>query len=148
VVKSDHILFIAAGAFHLTKPSDLIPELQGRFPLRVELSSLDEEVLYQILTRPKNSLLRQYEALLSTEGVELKFDDDAIRAMARISHITNEKTEDIGARRLHTVIERVLEEISYDADEHKGETIIVTKELVHEKLDEVIEDEEISRYIL
>lgn len=148
VVKSDHILFIAAGAFHLTKPSDLIPELQGRFPLRVELSSLDEEVLYQILTRPKNSLLRQYEALLSTEGVELKFDDDAIRAMARISHITNEKTEDIGARRLHTVIERVLEEISYDADEHKGETITVTKELVHEKLDEVIEDEEVSRYIL
>jgi len=148
VVKSDHILFIAAGAFHLTKPSDLIPELQGRFPLRVELNSLDEEVLYQILTRPKNSLLRQYEALLSTEGVELKFDDDAIRAMAKISHITNEKTEDIGARRLHTVIERVLEEISYDANEHKGETIIVTKELVHEKLDEVIEDEEVSRYIL
>ncbi len=148
VVKSDHILFIAAGAFHLTKPSDLIPELQGRFPLRVELNSLDEEVLYQILTRPRNSLLRQYEALLSTEGVELKFDDDAIRAMAKISHITNEKTEDIGARRLHTVIERVLEEISYDANEHKGETIIVTKELVHEKLDEVIEDEEVSRYIL
>ncbi len=148
VVKSDHILFIAAGAFHLTKPSDLIPELQGRFPLRVELSSLDEDVLYQILTKPKNSLLRQYEALLSTEEVELKFDDEAIRAMARISHITNEKTEDIGARRLHTVIERVLEEISFDADEHKGETIIVTKEMVHKKLDEVIEDEEVSRYIL
>ncbi len=148
VVKSDHILFIAAGAFHLTKPSDLIPELQGRFPLRVELSSLDEDVLYQILTKPKNSLLRQYEALLSTEGVELKFDDEAIKAMAKISHITNEKTEDIGARRLHTVIERVLEEISFDADEHKGETITVTKELVHKKLDEVIEDEEVSRYIL
>ena len=148
VVKSDHVLFIAAGAFHLTKPSDLIPELQGRFPLRVELNSLDEEVLYQILTKPKNSLLRQYEALLGTEGVELKFDDEAIKAMAKISHITNEKTEDIGARRLHTVVERVLEEISYDANEHKGETIIVTKELVHEKLDEVIEDEEVSRYIL
>ena len=148
VVKSDHILFIAAGAFHLTKPSDLIPELQGRFPLRVELSSLDEDVLYQILTKPKNSLLRQYEALLSTEGVELKFDNEAIKAMAKISHITNEKTEDIGARRLHTVIERVLEEISFDADEHKGETITVTKELVHKKLDEVIEDEEVSRYIL
>jgi len=147
-VKSDHILFIAAGAFHLTKPSDLIPELQGRFPLRVELSSLDEDVLYQILTKPKNSLLRQYKALLSTEGVELEFDEEAIRAMARISHITNEKTEDIGARRLHTVIERVLEEISFDADEHKGETITVTKELVHKKLDEVIEDEEVSRYIL
>ncbi len=147
-VKSDHILFIAAGAFHLTKPSDLIPELQGRFPLRVELSSLDEDVLYQILTKPKNSLLRQYEALLSTENVELQFDDKAIRAMAKISHITNEKTEDIGARRLHTVIERVLEDISFDADEHKGETIVVTKELVHNKLDEVIEDEEVSRYIL
>jgi len=148
VVKSDHILFIAAGAFHLTKPSDLIPELQGRFPLRVELSSLDENVLYQILTKPKNSLLRQYEALLSTEGVKLEFDDEAIKAMAKISHITNEKTEDIGARRLHTVIERVLEEISFDADEHRGETITVTKELVHKKLDEVIEDEEVSRYIL
>ena len=147
-VKSDHILFIAAGAFHLTKPSDLIPELQGRFPLRVELNSLDEEILYQILTRPKNSLLRQYEALLETEGVELVFDDDAIRSMAKISHLTNEKTEDIGARRLHTVIEKVLEEISFEADKHKGEKIIVTKELVHEKLDEVVEDEEVSRYIL
>ncbi len=147
-VKSDHILFIAAGAFHLTKPSDLIPELQGRFPLRVELNALDEEILYQILTRPKNSLLKQYQALLSTEGVELVFEDDAIRSMAKISHITNEKTEDIGARRLHTVIEKVLEEISFDADEHKGEKIVVTKKMVHEKLDEVVEDEEISRYIL
>ncbi len=148
VVKSDHILFIAAGAFHLTKPSDLIPELQGRFPLRVELNALDEEILYQILTRPKNSLLKQYEALLSTEGVELVFEDEAIRSMAKISHITNEKTEDIGARRLHTVIEKILEDISFDADEHKGEKIAVTKELVHEKLDEVVEDEESSRYIL
>ncbi len=148
VVKSDHILFIAAGAFHLSKPSDLIPELQGRFPLRVELNSLDEETLYQILTRPKNSLLKQYEALLSTEGVELVFEDEAIRAMAKISHATNEKTEDIGARRLHTVIERVLEDISFEANEHKGETIKVTKELIHKKLDEVVEDEEVSRYIL
>jgi ATP-dependent HslUV protease ATP-binding subunit HslU len=148
VVKTDHILFIAAGAFHLTKPSDLIPELQGRFPLRVELSSLSEETLYKILTQPKNSLLRQYEALLSTEGVSLEFTDDAIRAIARISQLANEKLEDIGARRLHTVLERVIEDISYDADEHKGETITVTKELVHEKLDEVASDEDLSRYIL
>ena len=148
VVKTDHILFIAAGAFHLSKPSDLIPELQGRFPLRVELSSLSEETLYKILTQPKNSLLKQYQALLSTEGVELVFEDDAIRAIARISQLANEKLEDIGARRLHTVLERVIEDISYDADEHKGETITVTKELVHEKLDEVASDEDLSRYIL
>jgi len=148
IVKSDHILFIAAGAFHLTKPSDLIPELQGRFPLRVELNSLDEDILYQILTRPKNSLLKQYQALLSIEGIKLEFDEEAIRAMAKISHVTNEKTEDIGARRLHTVIERVLEDISFDVDKYKNKNVVVAKELVHEKLDEVIEDEEISRYIL
>ncbi len=148
IVKSDHVLFIAAGAFHLTKPSDLIPELQGRFPLRVELNSLDEDILYQILTRPKNSLLKQYQALLSIEGIKLEFDEEAIRAMAKISHVTNEKTEDIGARRLHTVIERVLEDISFDVDKYENKNVIVTKELVHEKLDEVIEDEETSRYIL
>jgi len=148
MVKTDHILFIAAGAFHLSKPSDLIPELQGRFPLRVELNSLTEDVLYQILTQAKNSLLRQYEALLKTEKVNLKFEDEAIKAIAKISQMTNEKTEDIGARRLHTVIEKVIEEISYSADEHKGETITVTKELVHEKLDEIVEDEDSSRYIL
>jgi len=148
VVKTDHILFIAAGAFHLTKPSDLIPELQGRFPLRVELSSLSEETLYKILTQPKNSLLKQYEALLSTEGVELEFEDAAIRAIARISQLANEKMEDIGARRLHTVLERVIEDISYDADEHKGEKIVVTESLIHQKLDEVASDEDLSRYIL
>jgi ATP-dependent HslUV protease ATP-binding subunit HslU len=148
VVKSNHILFIAAGAFHLSKPSDLIPELQGRFPLRVELDSLDEETLYKILTQPKNSLLKQYEALLETEGVELKFDEDAIKAIAKISHITNEKTEDIGARRLHTVVEKVLEDISFEADEHKGESIVVDKELVHKKLDHIAENEDSARYIL
>ncbi len=148
VVKTDHILFIAAGAFHFSKPSDLIPELQGRFPLRVELDSLSEETLYKILTQPKNSLLKQYQALLATEGVELVFEDEAIRAIARISHLANEKTEDIGARRLHTVLEKVLEDISFEADEHKGETITVTKELVHEKLDTIIEDEDSARYIL
>ncbi len=148
VVKTDHILFIAAGAFHLTKPSDLIPELQGRFPQRVELSSLSEETLYKILTQPKNSLLKQYQALLATEGVELEFDDDAIRAIAKISQLANEKLEDIGARRLHTVLERVVEDISFDADEHKGERIVVTEALVHEKLDNVASDEDLSRYIL
>ncbi len=148
VVKTNHILFIAAGAFAMAKPSDLIPELQGRFPLRVELSSLDEETLYLIMTQPKNSLLKQYEALLGTEGVTLKFEDEAIRAIAKISQLANDKTEDIGARRLHTVIERVLEEISFSADEHEGETIMIDKSLVHEKLDEVVGDEDLSRYIL
>ena len=147
-IKTDHILFISAGAFHLSKPSDLIPELQGRFPLRVELSSLTEEVLYQILTQPKNSLLRQYQALLKTEDVELVFEDDAIKAIANIAQRTNEKTEDIGARRLHTVIEKVLEDISFDADEHTGEKLFVTKELVHSKLDAIVENEDSSRYIL
>ena len=147
-IKTDHILFISAGAFHVSKPSDLIPELQGRFPLRVELSSLTEEVLYQILTQPKNSLLRQYEALLKTEGVELIFEDDAIKAIAKIAQITNEKTEDIGARRLHTIIEKVIEDISYTADEHANECLHVTKELVHEKLDAIVESEDSSRYIL
>jgi len=148
VVKTNHILFISAGAFAMSKPSDLIPELQGRFPLRVELSSLDEETLYLIMTQPKNSLLKQYEALLGTEGVTLTFEDDAIRAIAKISQLANDKTEDIGARRLHTVIERVLEEISFTADEHAGETIEISKVLVHDKLDEVVGDEDLSRYIL
>jgi len=147
-IKTDHILFISAGAFHVSKPSDLIPELQGRFPLRVELSSLTEDVLYKILTQPKNSLLRQYQALLKTEGVELIFEDDAIASIAKIAQITNEKTEDIGARRLHTIIEKVLEDISYTADEHAGETLHVSKELVHEKLDAIVESEDSSRYIL
>lgn len=147
-IKTDHVLFISAGAFHLSKPSDLIPELQGRFPLRVELSSLTEDVLYQILTQPKNSLLRQYQALLKTEGVDLIFEDEAIRSIAKIAQMTNEKMEDIGARRLHTVIEKVLEDISFSADEHGGETLHVTKTLVHQKLDAIVEDEDSSRYIL
>ncbi len=147
-VKTDHILFIAAGAFHLAKPSDLIPELQGRFPLRVELQSLDEKALYAILTQPRNSLLKQYKALLAVEDVTLEFDDDAVRTVAELAHRANEKTEDIGARRLHTVLEKVLEAISFDAEDHRGETYTVTRELVHEKLDLVIEDEDLSRYIL
>ena len=147
-VKTDHILFIAAGAFHVSKPSDLLPELQGRFPLRVELNPLDEEALYKILTNTKNSLLRQYEALLKVEGVQLEFADDAIRAFAKLSVSANEKAEDIGARRLHTVIEKVLEDISFEADEHNGETIVVTKELVHEKLEDIAQNEDTARYIL
>ncbi len=148
VIDTDHILFIAAGAFHLTKPSDLIPELQGRFPLRVELESLTEETLYKILTQTQNSLLKQYEALLSVEDVKLIFEDEGILAIAKLAHRANEITEDIGARRLHTVLEKVLEDISFNAEDHKGEEIIITSKLVHEKLDMVVEDEDLSRYIL
>jgi ATP-dependent HslUV protease ATP-binding subunit HslU len=147
-VKTDHILFISAGAFHLAKPSDLIPELQGRFPLRVELDSLDEEALYKILTMTKNSLLKQYKEMLSVEEVELIFEDSAIKAIAKLSSIANEKTEDIGARRLHTVIEKVLEDISFDADTMKGERVVVDEILVHKKLDNLIENEDLARYIL
>ena len=148
VINTDHILFIAAGAFHVSKPSDLIPELQGRFPLRVELESLTEETLYLILTQTQNSLLKQYEALLAVEGMTLVFEDEAIRAIAQLSHRANEITEDIGARRLHTVLEKVLEEVSFDADEHKGEEFVITSAYVHEKLDLVVEDDDLSRYIL
>jgi ATP-dependent HslUV protease ATP-binding subunit HslU len=147
-VKTDHILFIAAGAFHVSKPSDLLPELQGRFPLRVELTPLDEEALYQILTNTKNSLLKQYQALLEVEGVTLNFSDDAIKAFAHLSVTANSKAEDIGARRLHTVIEKVLEDISFDANERSGETIEVSKELVYEKLENIAEHEDTARYIL
>ena len=147
-IKTDHILFIAAGAFHISKPSDLIPELQGRFPLRVELDSLDENALYQILTQPKNSLLKQYEALLKTENVELKFNDEAIRAIAKIAQNANEKMEDIGARRLHTVIEHVIEDISFEANEHGGKTVEVDKALVEKRLSDVVEDQDLARYIL
>ncbi len=147
-IQTDHILFIAAGAFHVSKPSDLIPELQGRFPLRVELESLTEETLYAILTQTNNSLLKQYQALLSVEGVRLEFEDEAIRAMASLAHRANQLTQDIGARRLHTILERVLEEISFDADSHDGETITLSAAMVHEKLDEVVENDDLSRYIL
>ncbi len=147
-VKTDHILFIAAGAFHVSKPSDLLPELQGRFPLRVELESLDEEALYKILTNTKNSLLKQYQALLAVEEVELEFDDSSIRAFAKYSVTANEMTEDIGARRLHTVIEKVIEDISFEANEKKGEKVIITKSLVEDKLDKIVDSEDTARYIL
>ncbi len=148
MVKTDHILFIAAGAFHLSKPSDLIPEMQGRFPLRVELDSLTEDALYKILTEPTNSLIKQYTALLGVEEVKLEFEPEALKAIAHMSFLANEKTEDIGARRLHTVMEKIVDEISFEAEEKAGETYRITKELVHEKLDRIIENEDTTRYIL
>ncbi|WP_420810246.1 HslU--HslV peptidase ATPase subunit [Helicobacter jaachi] len=147
-IKTDYILFIAAGAFHFSKPSDLIPELQGRFPLRVELQSLNEESLYQILTQTKSSLLRQYQLLLHTENITLEFSDEAIRELARLSHSANERTEDIGARRLHTTIERVLEDISFDVDTYAGKEIEVTGEMVRERLGDLVENIDLARYIL
>lgn len=147
-VKTDHVLFIAAGAFHVSKPSDLLPELQGRFPLRVELESLDEEALYKILTNTKNSLLRQYQALLEVEEVELEFDDEAIKAFAKYSVTANQMTQDIGARRLHTVIEKVIEDISFGADENSGQRVVVDKKLVEDKLDVIVEDDDLAKYIL
>ena len=147
-INTDHILFIAAGAFHVSKPSDLIPELQGRFPLRVELEALTEETLYQILTHTQNSLLKQYQALLAVEGMKLTFEDEAVKTIAKLAHRANETAEDIGARRLHTVLERILEDISFNADEYKGKEFCITAELVHEKLDDAVEDEDLSRYIL
>ncbi|EAI4316659.1 ATP-dependent protease ATPase subunit HslU [Campylobacter coli] len=147
-LKTDHILFIAAGAFHLSKPSDLIPELQGRFPLRVELDSLDDKALYEILTRPKNSLLKQYEQLLKTENLELEFDDEAIKEIAKIASKANEEMQDIGARRLHTVIEKLLEDLSFEADEYTGKKFVVDKKMVEEKLGDIIENKDLARYIL
>lgn len=148
VLNTDHILFIAAGAFHMSKPSDLIPELQGRFPLRVELDNLDENALYEILTKPKNSLLKQYIALLKTEKVDLKFSDDGIKEIAKIAAQTNEKIEDIGARRLHTIIEKVLEDISFESDSYAGKSVEVGAELVKDKLGEISQSEDLARYIL
>jgi ATP-dependent HslUV protease ATP-binding subunit HslU len=147
-VNTDHILFIAAGAFHVSKPSDLIPELQGRFPLRVELQSLDEEALYQILTKPKHSLIKQYQKLLEVEGVNLIFEEDALREIAKYAYLANEKTEDIGARRLHTVVEKVLEDINFNADEYKGKDFVITTDYVKARLEDIVENEEVTKYIL
>ncbi len=147
-VKTDHILFIAAGAFYEHKPSELIPELQGRFPLRVELSSLTEEDLHRILVEPENALTRQYQALLATEGVEVVFTDDGIAEIARLAAIMNERTENIGARRLATIMERVLEELSYTASERQGERVVVDATYVSWHLGDLIKDEDLSRYIL
>ncbi|WP_305859382.1 HslU--HslV peptidase ATPase subunit [Helicobacter pylori] len=147
-IKTEHILFIAAGAFHLSKPSDLIPELQGRFPLRVELENLTEEIMYMILTQTKTSIIKQYQALLQVEGVEIAFEDDAIKELAKLSYNANQKSEDIGARRLHTTIEKVLEDISFEAEDYSGQNVTITKELVQSKLEDLVADENLVKYIL
>jgi ATP-dependent HslUV protease ATP-binding subunit HslU len=147
-VKTDHILFIASGAFHLAKPSDLIPELQGRFPIRVELSALSKDDFIRILTEPKAALTKQYEALLQTEGVDLKFTADAVERLAEIAAQVNERQENIGARRLHTVLERLLDTLSYEAPDRGGEAISIDREYVDSHLGELVQDPDLSRYIL
>ena len=148
MVKTDHILFIASGAFHLCKPSDLVPELQGRFPIRVELNALGKEEFFRILIEPENALLKQYVALMKTEGLELVFSDDAVLEMARLAAEVNQKTEDIGARRLHTILEKVLEELSFQAPNIGDKIFTVTADYVREQLTEITQDEDLSRFIL
>ncbi|MGB7024670.1 MAG: ATP-dependent protease ATPase subunit HslU [Candidatus Acidiferrales bacterium] len=148
MVRTDHILFIAAGAFHTTKPSDLIPELQGRFPIRVELSSLSEADFVRILTEPKNALIKQYIALLDTEGLKMNFSEDGVASIARFAALVNEQTENIGARRLHTILEKVLEEISFDAPDMKKRTVKIDAAFVQKQLTDVVKDQDLSRYIL
>ena len=147
-VKTDHILFVAAGAFHMAKPSDLIPELQGRFPIRVELDSLSEDDFYRILTEPTNALIRQYKELLKTEAISLDFEDDAIREIASIAKAVNDRTENIGARRLHTIMEKLLEELSFIAPELAQKEIRITSEEVRRRLSDISQNEDLSRYIL
>ncbi|OEU52237.1 MAG: HslU--HslV peptidase ATPase subunit [Desulfuromonadales bacterium C00003096] len=147
-VKTDHVLFIAAGAFHISKPSDLIPELQGRFPIRVELENLGEEEFIRILTEPQNALTLQYRALLATEGIELTFGDDAIREIARIATLVNDRTENIGARRLHTILEKLLEDLSFEAPERQEQSVVIDADNVRLHLTDIAQDEDLSRYIL
>jgi ATP-dependent HslUV protease ATP-binding subunit HslU len=148
MVKTDHILFIASGAFHLSKPSDLIPELQGRLPIRVELTALNADDFKRILTEPDASLTAQYTALMKTEGVSLEFAEDGVERVAEVAFDVNERSENIGARRLHTVVERLLEEISFDAPDKAGQNLIIDREYVDKSLGELVEDEDLSRYIL
>lgn len=148
MVKTDHILFIAAGAFHVTKPSDLIPELQGRFPIRVELQPLTVEDFKRILTEPKNSLVRQYKALLETEDIDITFTEDAVDAIARFAFSVNEQTEDIGARRLHTIIEKLLDEFLFEGPDLEDKTVIIDATYVHKQLADIVSNEDLSRYIL
>lgn len=147
-VKTDHILFIASGAFHMSKPSDLIPELQGRFPIRVELKSLTKDDFIEILTKPKNALLLQYAELLKTENVELSFNDEAIAEIAEYAFDVNENMENIGARRLHTIIEKLIEDISFNAPDLAGQKIVIDKEMVNNTLKEIVENNDLSKYIL
>ena len=148
MVRTDHILFIAAGAFHVSKPSDLIPELQGRFPIRVELQSLTMDDFVRILTEPKSSLVKQYTALLETEGVKLDFTSEALQEVAHFAFRVNESTENIGARRLHTIMERVLDELSFEAPEKKGEAVTIDADYVRKMLTDIVKDQDLSRYIL
>ncbi|MBW1802872.1 MAG: ATP-dependent protease ATPase subunit HslU [Deltaproteobacteria bacterium] len=148
MVKTDHILFIAAGAFNVSKPSDLLPELQGRFPIRVELGSLSTDDFVRILTEPKNALNIQYKALLATEGIDLIYEESAVLEIARLASTVNERTENIGARRLYTVMEKLLDQVSFDAPDMSEKTVTITKEYVTEKLEGILEDENLSRYIL
>jgi ATP-dependent HslUV protease ATP-binding subunit HslU len=148
MVKTDHILFIAAGAFHSHKPSDLIPELQGRFPIRVELESLTKADFVRILTEPRNALLKQYQALLETEGVVVSFSEDAVEEIASIATRVNEQTENIGARRLHTVMTTLLEDLLFAVPETRKKSVEVTAAVVRQKLDRIVEDRDLSRYIL
>jgi len=147
-IKTDHILFIASGAFHISKPSDLIPELQGRFPIRVELKPLTKEDFIRILTEPENALIVQYQALLETEDVHLVFEKEAIEEIAQIAFQVNARMENIGARRLHTIMEKLLSEVSFNAPDLKGQTIDITPGYVQETLSEIVRDEDLSRYIL
>jgi ATP-dependent HslUV protease ATP-binding subunit HslU len=147
-VKTDHILFIASGAFHLAKPSDLLPELQGRLPIRVELKALTKDDFKRILTEPEASLIKQYKALMDTEGMTLDFQDDAIDAIAALAAEINKSVENIGARRLHTVLERLLEEISFTASDRSGETVAITPELVQERVGGLAEKGDLSKFIL
>jgi ATP-dependent HslUV protease ATP-binding subunit HslU len=148
MVRTDHILFIAAGAFHVSKPSDLIPELQGRFPIRVELEALGQAEFVRILTEPQSSLIKQYTALMATEGVTLTFEDEAVALVAEFAAVVNEHTENIGARRLHTVMERLLDEISFDAPELTGRSITIDAAYVRRMLADIVRNEDLSRYIL
>ncbi len=148
MVRTDHILFIAAGAFHVSKPSDLIPELQGRFPIRVELDALGQAEFVRILTEPKSALIKQYTALLAAEGVELTFTDDSIAAIAEFAAIVNERTENIGARRLHTMMERLLDEVSFEAPDLSGQSVTIDAAYVHRMLADVVKNDDLSRYIL
>jgi ATP-dependent HslUV protease ATP-binding subunit HslU len=147
-VRTDHVLFIAAGAFHVSKPSDLIPELQGRLPIRVELENLTEADFERILTEPRNALTRQYVALLGTEGVTIEFTEEAITELARVAAEVNRRSENIGARRLHTVLERLLEEVSFEAPDMAEKTVRIDAEYVRGRLEDIVKDEDLSRYIL
>lgn len=147
-IKTDHVLFIAAGAFHMAKPSDLIPELQGRFPIRVELTKLTVDDFFRILIEPDNALIKQYQALLETEGIQIEFSDDAIRRIAEVAFEVNQNTDNIGARRLHTILEKLLEDLSFEAPDITMDKITITPQYVDEKLGAISKNKDLSQFIL